>query len=169
MSGSAATPGAFRALLGIRVEEFFPLRRGGSVRLDDGTTADVWTELLHPAGADVVARYVDGPLPGVPAMTRRTVRDGVSWYVGTRLDRPGTYRLVARVLSDAGIHPAREVPPGVEVVRRVGSDHAYLFVANHTAEPVDVAVAGTDLVTGTACEETVRVAAGEVTVVRQAG
>jgi len=162
-------PGAFRDLLGIRVEEFFPLRRGEFVRLDDGTTADVWTELLHPAGADVVTRYADGPLPDVPAVTRRAVGDGVAWYMGTRLDRPGTHRLVARVLSEAGAHPVREVPAGVEVVRRVGPDHAYLFVANHTAERVDVPGTGTDLVTGAPCDGSVGVGAGEVAVVRQAG
>ena len=32
-SGSAATPGAFRDLLGVRTEEFFPLREGETVRL----------------------------------------------------------------------------------------------------------------------------------------
>jgi beta-galactosidase len=31
-------PGAFRDLLGVRVEEFFPLAEGGSVRLSDGAT-----------------------------------------------------------------------------------------------------------------------------------
>ncbi len=33
-------PGAFRDLLGVRVEEFLPLRQGESVSLDDGTRAD---------------------------------------------------------------------------------------------------------------------------------
>lgn len=161
-------PGAFRDLLGIRVEEFFPLRRDESVRLDDGSGADVWTELLHPAAADVVTRYVDGPLPGEPAVTRRAAGAGVAWYVGTRLDRLGTHRLVGRVLADAGVRPVREVPPGVEVVRRVGPDHAYLFVANHTAQPVELPAVGTELLTGAACEGSIRVGAGEVAVVRQA-
>ena len=50
-------PGAFRELLGVRAEEFFPLLAGEQVTLDDGSTADVWTEWLHPAGAEVVASY----------------------------------------------------------------------------------------------------------------
>ncbi|GAB3956818.1 beta-galactosidase [Micromonospora vulcania] len=54
-------PGAFRELLGVRTEEFFPLREGEQVRLDDGSTADVWTERLHPEGAEVLAAYTDGP------------------------------------------------------------------------------------------------------------
>jgi beta-galactosidase len=44
-----------------------------------------------------------------------------------------------------------------------------LFVANHTAEPVDLPAVGTELVTGAPCDGSVRVGAGEVAVVRQAG
>ena len=59
-------PGAFRDLLGIRVEEFTPLREGERVRLDDGSVGDVWSEDLQLAGAEAVATYIDGPVPGVP-------------------------------------------------------------------------------------------------------
>ncbi|HEU4489447.1 MAG TPA: Beta-galactosidase C-terminal domain [Jiangellales bacterium] len=52
-------------------------------------------------------------------------------------------------------------------MRRVGSDRAYLFVANHTAQPVDLAALGTELLTGAPCDGSVRVGAGEVAVVRQ--
>ncbi len=39
-------PGAFRELLGVRVEEFAPLLPGDAVTLDDGSRADLWTEVL---------------------------------------------------------------------------------------------------------------------------
>ncbi|MDI5942892.1 beta-galactosidase trimerization domain-containing protein, partial [Micromonospora sp. DH15] len=113
-------PGAFRELLGIRTEEFFPLREGERVTLDDGSAADVWTEWLHPAGAEVVAAYADGPLPGVPALTRNAVGAGAAWYAATRLDDAGTDRLVARLLAEAGVRPPADAPPGVEGVRRRG-------------------------------------------------
>ena len=111
-------PGAFRDLLGVRVEEFFPLRAGETVRLDDGAHADVWTEWLHAEGAEVLAAYADGPLPGVPALTRHAVGAGAAWYVGTRLDDAATDTLVARLLAEAGVRPAAPAPAGVEVVRR---------------------------------------------------
>src|SRR3712207_8672935 len=37
-------PGAFRSLLGIRSEEFYPLPPGHTRSLDNGTTAALWTE-----------------------------------------------------------------------------------------------------------------------------
>ena len=83
-------PGAFRELLGIRVEEFTPLRDGEQVRLDDGSVGDVWSEHLHLAGAEAVASYVDGPVPGVPAVTRHAHGEGTAWYLATRLTRRGS-------------------------------------------------------------------------------
>ncbi|MEO7981509.1 MAG: beta-galactosidase [Sporichthyaceae bacterium] len=164
-------PGAFRELLGITTEEFFPLREGQEVRLSggvlDGTTADVWTELLHATSAEVVSSYDDGPLAGVPALTRRRVGDGTAWYLATRTDPAGTTALVRQLCADVGI--ATHDLPGVEVVRRSGETASYLFVLNHTDAAVEVPVRGTDLVTDRACPGTVKVAAGGVAVVREEG
>ncbi|MET8527922.1 beta-galactosidase [Micromonospora sp. NPDC005172] len=160
-------PGAFRDLLGVRTEEFFPLREGERVELDDGSTADVWTEWLHPDDAEVLASYTDGPLPRVPALTRRPVGAGAAWYVGTRLDEPATDRLVARLLDEAGVRPAAQAPTGVEVVRRRDGERSWLFAINHTDTEVRVAVRGTELLTGTQSTGELTVPAGEVAVVRE--
>ncbi|MCF0091732.1 beta-galactosidase [Micromonospora sp. MH99] len=160
-------PGAFRDLLGVRTEEFFPLREGERVRLDDGSTADVWTEWLHAEDAEVLASYTDGPLPGVPALTRRPVGAGAAWYVGTRLDEPATDRLVARLLDEAGVRPVAQAPTGVEVVRRRDGERSWLFAINHTDTEVRVAASGTELLTGTRCAGELTVPAGEVAVVRE--
>ncbi|MFJ6196956.1 beta-galactosidase [Micromonospora sp. NPDC092111] len=160
-------PGAFRELLGIRTEEFFPLRAGERVTLDDGSTADVWTEWLHPEGAQVVASYADGPLPGVPALTRHRVGDGTAWYLATRLDETATDGLVARLLAESGARPPVAAPPGVEVVRRRAGDRSWLFVVNHSDAEVRLDVAGTDLLTGASAAGGLRVPAGEVAVVRE--
>ncbi|MDG4750249.1 beta-galactosidase [Micromonospora sp. WMMD718] len=160
-------PGAFRDLLGVRVEEFFPLREGETVRLDDGARADVWTEWLHAEGADVLAAYTDGPLPGVPALTRHAVGAGAAWYVGTRLDDEATDRLVARLLAETGVRPPVRAPAGVEVVRRRSADRSWLFVVNHTTEPARLAVSGVELLGGARCDGELEVPAGEVAVVRE--
>ncbi|MEU8168928.1 beta-galactosidase [Micromonospora sp. NPDC049004] len=160
-------PGAFRDLLGVRTEEFFPLREGERVRLDDGSTADVWTEWLHAEDAEVLASYTDGPLPGVPALTRRPVGAGAAWYVGTRLDEPATDRLVARLLDEAGVRPVAQAPTGVEVVRRRDGERSWLFAINHTDTEVRVAASGAELLTGTRCAGELTVPAGEVAVVRE--
>ncbi|MFI6781145.1 beta-galactosidase [Micromonospora sp. NPDC050276] len=160
-------PGAFRELLGVRTEEFFPLREGEQVRLDDGSTADVWTEWVHADGAEVLASYTDGPLPGVPALTRHRVGDGAAWYVGTRLDEPGTDRLVARLLAEAGVRPAAEAPTGVEVVRRRDGERTWLFAINHTETEVRLPARGVELLTGAPCAGELTVPAGEVAVIRE--
>ncbi|QLQ40093.1 beta-galactosidase [Micromonospora robiginosa] len=160
-------PGAFRDLLGVRTEEFFPLRDGETVRLDDGSHADVWTEWLHAEGADVLAAYADGPLPGVPALTRHAVGAGAAWYVGTRLDDAATDGLVARLLAEAGVRPAATAPVGVEVVRRRAADRSWLFVVNHTGEPARLPVTGVELLGGTRCDGELTVPPGEVAVVRE--
>ncbi len=152
-------PGAFRDLLGVRVEEFAPLPAGTSVALDDGSTADLWTEVLELRGAQAVASYVDGPLPGTPAVTRH----GNAWYVATRLDDAGTAALADRIAREAGV--ARAGGAGVEVVRR----DRHVFVLNRTGEPVTVPATGTELLGGTPCHGTVTVAPGSAAVVREEG
>lgn len=167
-------PGAFRDLLGVRTEEFVPLRAGESVRLTggvlDGTTADVWTEDLAALDAEVVSRYADGPLTGVAALTRRAAGEGAAWYLATRTDPTGTAALVRRLTADARV--ATRDQPGVELVRRRavdGTDRSYLFVLNHTGSAAEVVAHGVDLVTGRTCPGTVTVGAGGVAVVREGG
>ncbi len=162
-------PGAFRDLLGVRVEEFAPLLEGESVRLDDGGTADVWTEDLVLAGAEAVARYVDGPVPGAPAITRHEHGAGVAWYVATRTDAATTARHVGRMVEAAGVAPVVSTAAGVEVQRRRAGEQTWLFVLNHTGSEASVAATGTDIVTGVAVPGTVTVPPGGVAVVREEG
>ncbi|MDG6101896.1 beta-galactosidase [Dactylosporangium aurantiacum] len=154
-------PGAFGDLLGVRIEEYFPLLAGESVALDDGTRGTVWTERGRTTGAEILARYADGPLAGAPALTR----NGRAWYVGTRLADPDLERLLATVCAEAGVTaPVPDPPPGLEVVRRSAPDGAaYLFLLNHSGEEVGLDLAGTDLLTG-AHHDAVRVPGGGVVV-----
>ena len=161
-------PGAFRDLLGIRVEEFLPLREHERVTLSNGWSADVWTEHLHLDGAESVATYVDGPAPGVPAVTRNAAGGGSAWYAATRLDRAGCDALVAQLLADAGVEPVATVRPGVEVTRRESNDgRSWLFVVNHTDDVVEVDARGVDLVSGQKVGHRVTVRGGHVAVVRE--
>ena len=165
-------PGAFRDLLGVRTEEFAPLREGEQVRLAggllDGCVATLWTEDLQAVDTDVESTCADGPVPGRPVLTRRAAGAGTAWYLATRPDADGFARLVQRLCADAGV-TTLPVPPGVEVVRRAGPAASYLFVLNHTDADVEVPARGTDLVGGGHCAGTVRVSAGGVAVVREEG
>lgn len=160
-------PGAFRDLLGIWTEEFTPLRKGDVVHLSDGSTADVWTEHVHLSGADALATFVDGPVPGGPAITRHVWAQGTAWYVACRLDSEGIDALIASLVREAGVAPVAPTRPGVEVTRRTDdSGTSWTFIINHTETRASVPVSGFDLVADRAVDGTVEVAAGGVAVVR---
>lgn len=161
-------PGAFRDLLGVRVEEFFPLLDGETVPLDDGTTASVWTEKLRLTGAEAVRTLAGGPLAGTPAVTRRAVGTGVAWYEAAWLDDVGLGRLLGTVLAEAGVTPEPSPGPGVEVVTRHAHDAAFRFVLNHTDDVARMPARGVDLISGAAVGGEVEVPAGGVAVVRLA-
>lgn len=175
-------PGAFRELLGVRVEEFYPLLAGEAVSLSDGGTGRIWTELLDLAGANAIVTYLDGPLPGAPAITRHNVGTGVAYYVTTALDANATERLLRDVCSGAAVSTRDTgsngtdgttgsiIPAaGIETVRRRGgSDNAsYLFVINHTDQEVDVPATGEDMLSGTPVTGMLTLSAGAVAVIRE--
>jgi beta-galactosidase len=156
-------PGAFRDVLGVRVEEFAPLKPDHRVTLSNGRAGALWTERLRATSAATIASYLDGPLPGTPAITRNEFGDGVAWYLATALDDAGMRELLREVV------PNQEVDLGggeVEVVRRSGDGRSYLFVINHGVNPVEYAVTGHDLVTGEPVGPALRVEGGGVAVVR---
>ncbi|MGH3714843.1 MAG: beta-galactosidase [Micromonosporaceae bacterium] len=159
-------PGAFTDLLGVRIEEFFPLRSGDTVRLDDGSTGLIWSEQGEATTAEVTARYDNG----APAITRNSHGSGDAWYLTTRLDEPSRERFLARVAAEAGV-VGSQTPPGVETVRRRHPDTgaAYHFVINHTEAGAEVAAHGTDLLSGNTVSGVLRLPAGGVAVIRENG
>ena len=160
-------PGAFRELLGMSVEEFFPLPVGDTVALTGGLSASNWSELLHPNGCEVVASYVDGPLPGVPAVTRNEFGDGLAWYLATTLDPDSAVTMFAEALTRAGVAPVVPAPAGVEVVRRRGERISWLVAVNHTSRDVVLPVRGVELISGVDMSGDLPVPAGGVAVVRE--
>ncbi|MFI7382146.1 beta-galactosidase [Streptomyces sp. NPDC049813] len=127
-------PALLRRLLGLRVEEFWPLDQGAtvSVRGEPDGTADLWSEAIDLEGAAAVARFADGELAGRPAVTRHTYGAGTAWYVGTRLE-PGALRaLTDRVRTAAGVRPVLPgLPEHVQATVREGAGRRFLFLLNH--------------------------------------
>ena len=160
-------PGAFRDLLGIRTDEFFPLLDGEIALLDDGTSADLWSERVELTGAEPVRTFTDGPMAGLPAVTRRRVGAGSAWYVATRQDEQGTAALVDALIAESGVRPVLDLPEGVEVVRRVGERDSFVVVVNHTEAASALDLSGTELLTGARVEPGFKVAAGGCAVIRE--
>jgi beta-galactosidase len=159
-------PGAFRELLGIRIEEFFPLHPEQTVTLSDGAQGSLWSEMLRTESAQLLTSYTDGPVAGAPATTVNQFGAGRAYYLSTRLDSDSLGEVLRSVCADAGVVAPAQVPEGVEVVRRHDGENGYLFVINHTETEIEVDAAGTELLTGTVVSGLV-VSAGSVAVVRE--
>jgi beta-galactosidase len=151
-------PGAFRDVLGVLAEEFGPLKPGDSVTLSNGRKATLWTERLRTTTADVVATYDDGPMAGLPAITRNQHGAGTAWYVATKTDMSDVLSAAVPVVSDES---------NIEITRRRGDDRSYLFVINHGATEVTHSATGTDLITGKTVDGVLTVQGGGVAVVRE--
>lgn len=167
-------PGPLRDLLGIVVDEFWPLPDGASTRVefhafDAGhlSRACAWTEWLDVLDASVVARYTSGSLAGRAAITRRAAGRGNAWYVSAVLDDDGMDRLFVDVFSE--LRCLVNEMPTVEAVRRDGPVASYLFLLNHGDRPAKIRLAhpGTELLTGSPIADSIELAALGVAVIRQ--
>lgn len=130
------TTDALGAVLGLRVDEHWPLAPGQTKALRlDGTsyTGSLWSEWLTVQGAQTIATFDDGR----PAVTRHAYGDGVAWYLATRPEPALMRTLLDTVCAVAGVEPVLPgLPDGVQATRR----GRYLFLLNHTDRPAEVSV-----------------------------
>ena len=149
-------PGAFRSLLGVRVEEFHPLPADGVVELSSGGQGRLWSEDVEAVSAEVVDRYLGGVLDGKPAITRRQVGAGTAWYVSTSVD----FETAAGIFGLA--HSA------VETVRRRSTtdDTTWTFLFNHGDTGVVVPADGIELISGSKVDGELSLPGGGYAVVR---
>ena len=99
LGGYPAQP--LREALGIRVEEYRPLRRDEVITLSDGSHGSIWSESVRAEGAETLADYTHGMLAGSPALTRHRFGTGQGWYVSTHLDDAG-YAVPGRAAAGRG-------------------------------------------------------------------
>ncbi|MCC3764485.1 beta-galactosidase trimerization domain-containing protein [Glycomyces sp. TRM65418] len=142
-------PGAFRDVLGVRCDEFYPLQEGEQVTLEDGALVEDWTERVYLDSAEPIVRYASSSLAGGPAVTRRQVGNGTAWYVSAPLQPEAVDRIVERLVEEADLLRILEADPGLEAARRIGPDCSYLFLLNHTDTERAVTAEGLDLLSGT--------------------
>ncbi|MHB8587507.1 MAG: beta-galactosidase [Candidatus Dormibacteraceae bacterium] len=149
-------PHPFAEMLGLRVLDFLPLgdQEEIPVQLPGGTeaTGTIWSELIEPAGAEVLGHFAGSALAGRPAVTRNRFGAGTAYYYGTRLDPPAMAGWLRSTWIQAGVTPVAEVPPRIEAVRRTATGGSLLFLLNHDEVPADVVIdgAGVNLIDGQA-------------------
>ncbi|GAA1751589.1 beta-galactosidase [Nostocoides vanveenii] len=184
-------PGAFRELLGVRVEEFNPLLDGDEVGLlaagpgrsneagaaatgADTAGADVgtgrrWSEWCAVTDAAPLWTYAGGPCAGSVALARRHTGSGAAWYLGTLPDEAALANVLASITEAAGVGPVvAELPVGVEAIRRRAADgRSWVFLLNHTDDPITVPLSGFDVLTGAVTDGHAALTAGGVAVLRE--
>ena len=146
-------PAPFAEMLGLRVEDFLPLGAHDAipVRFPGGseTTGRIWSELIRPDTAEVIATFDRGALKGEPAVTRNGSGKGSATYVGTILEDRAMATLLKTAWTEAVVKSLTEAPAGVEVVRRQGASGSFLFVLNHCDSETHVNTgSGVDLISG---------------------
>jgi len=159
-------PGMLRDLLGLHIEEFHPLSEAEIVTLDDGTTADAWSERVRLRTAVAITRFASGPDAGSPAVTTCSRGAGVVHYLATRLPAGDLRRRLRGWLVESGV-ALSTAPEGVEVVHRDGDEATFAFVLNHTCAAVLVDECGVDMATDEVHEVPISLAAGAAAVLRQ--
>jgi beta-galactosidase len=147
-------PGLLRDLLGIEVDEQWPIADGLTERIDvagEVLTVPSWSEWLE-ADDDVEVRgtYASGELDGLPAVTRRAAGEGSAWYVSAVFEPDGLLTVFRDVLRTAGVPTREHTAVDVEVVTRADDTTDYTFYLNHGRRPVafEVPSPATDLLTG---------------------
>ncbi|WP_285785307.1 beta-galactosidase [Microbispora sp. NBRC 16548] len=149
-------PGAFRRLIGAKIDEYWPARPGErfTVEFTDGRTAtsDWWREDIHLETGTALATYADGLLAGRAAVVANDFGAGRVVYFATLLEQDAFDRVLIGELRAAGVENRFDgLPAHLECTVREDERHEYLFLLNHDAEtPVAVPVegGGTDLLTG---------------------
>ncbi|MFG1826283.1 beta-galactosidase [Microbispora bryophytorum] len=148
-------PGAFRRLIGAKIDEYWPARPGErfTVEFTDGrtATADWWREDIHLETGTALATYADGLLAGRAAVVANDFGAGRVVYFATLLEQDAFDRVLIGELTAAGVDNRFDgLPAHLECAVREDERHEYLFLLNHDAE-AHVAVpvgSGTDLLTG---------------------
>lgn len=153
-------PGPLRDLLGVTVDEPWPLADGAVQRTSAGP-ASTWAEWIQVIDADPLAHYLGGDLDGRPAITRK----GNVTYLSCLLDDVGP--VLDDVITRGGVRAEADVPSGVEVTRR----EKHLFLLNHTPEPARVILRepGFDLLTQTDMQGEIELAPRDAVVLRIEG
>lgn len=135
-------PGAFIEMLGLRIDEFWPLAAPAEATFSPGGErfiASFWADAIELEGARAMAGYSSGELAGVPALTRHDFGSGVAWYLGTKPDDAAMGAILAAAAAQAGAAPTLSgLPVGVEAVRRTGHGRSYLLLLNHSGAEAEI-------------------------------
>lgn len=138
-------PGAFREVLGVRVEEFVPLIPGDNARMNNGWSAEMWADDVSWTAdtCETIAAYSsaeDELLMGRPAVTLNHFGDGQAVHIGAKLVSQSAGRLMAELASRWGWDGSGS--DAVTRIRRSNGESTYSFLFNRDDVSVRIPVTG---------------------------
>jgi beta-galactosidase len=138
-------PGPLSKVLGIWVEEIDALypSQHNQIVMTDGTgtyTCANLCDIIHSERARVLATYGDDFYAGTPVVTENNFGQGHAYYIATDADDRFLDDFYGRLLQAHTIAPLLETPEGVEVTLRETAQRRFLFVLNHNAGTMQVAL-----------------------------
>jgi len=101
---------------------------------------DAWTRGAE--GAQVLAVYGSDFYAGTPALTRNPYGDGQIFYICADFEQAFYHELYGVLAREAGLAlpPVAQIPRGVEVTQRAGSDASYLIIQNFGDGDADISL-----------------------------
>ena len=120
-----------------------------------------WMEDVELEGGTALGTFTDNDYAGCPFLVAKATGRGTTLYAAAYPDPALLAALVEHTLAVAHVASGPATPPWVEVIPR----GAYTFVINHTAEPVDVPLAGGEAIVGTYTDGVARLGGHGVCVV----
>jgi beta-galactosidase len=148
-------PGLLAGLAGVTVEEVRPYHHGQTSEIGfargkliaQTCAVGSWVEVLHCTTAELVAEYRDGAFAGKAAIACNTCGQGKVYYLGVYLPPNLLKEFLGELLPE---FPIKDVPEGVEITQRRGSQKRLVFVINNANERHSVTLPGQfrDLLSG---------------------
>ncbi|SCX09153.1 beta-galactosidase [Candidatus Aquiluna sp. UB-MaderosW2red] len=89
-------------VIGVYVEEYYPLREA-SIKLSNGFTAKLWSELSRLNGAEAIATFEGGDAKGSVALAKRDLGSSTAWYQGTELEDDSQRKFFSGICKELGI------------------------------------------------------------------
>lgn len=157
--------GPLKDLLGVKVEEFDPLRQNATNLMkitEPGScfkkeySCSVWCDVAHTTTAKTLAVFGEDYYADSPCVTENKFGKGKAYYLATRPDEDYMKDFFTKILDNAGIESAN-LPDGIEFMTRSKDSVDYKFYLNHNPNEVKIDLPDgkfTDMLTGKNCEET---------------
>ncbi|PTW00896.1 beta-galactosidase [Halanaerobium saccharolyticum] len=135
-------PGQLKELFGIWSEELDVLYDGDSnevqfkkenqLNLEGKYQAEIFCDLIHPQGAEILAEYKSDFYAGRAALTVNNYGRGKAYYVASRNEEEFVDEFYYKLIDDLELNRVLniELPSGVTAQKRSDGQNSYIFLMN---------------------------------------